>query len=365
MGKESVEKGSGMRGRLLASSFGLLLGLFLIRSAKAELPQAFHGWDGKATQTISLPQLASATGDDAPAAKEYGFLGAERREYTKGKSSITVTLWRMQDATGSFGLYTYFGKPGMTDAKAGADHAGNGPDRYLLQRGPYLLQIEGQGFSPVEIDAVAAAVPPLTHGRENLVPTLPGFLPEQGRVPQSQKYFIGPAVYKRMVDRVPVSSIGFDIGAEAALAQYHIEGRDASLLLISYPTPQIAAKKLQDFQNLPALSQKDNGKTLFVERKSSLIAFVMDAPSLAATEKLLSSITYAADVTWDEYVPTRKDNVGVMMISIFQLAGFLLMFSFVAGLAFGGVRVLAKRFIPIPIFDRPSQLEIIRLNLRD
>jgi Family of unknown function (DUF6599) len=346
--------------RTLLRSF---LFIFLASQMRAELPKAFRGWEGKTTQTISLPQLASAAGDDAPVVREYGFLGAERREYAKGSSSITVTLWRMQDATASLGLYTYFDKPGMSDVKAGPDLAAGGPDRYLLQRGPYLLQVEGQGLSPEETAELARAVPPPTHGRENLVPTLPSFLPEKGRVPQSQKYILGPIVYSRLINRIPVSAIGFDLGAEAALAQYRIEGRDVQLLLVSYPTPQIAAKKLQDFQNLPALAQNDNGKTLFVERKSSLIAFIMDAPSLAATEKLLASITYGTDVTWNEYVPPRSENVGVMMISIFDLAGLLLLFFFVAGLAFGGVRVLAKRFIPIPIFDRPSQMEIIRLNL--
>jgi hypothetical protein len=270
----------------------------------------------------------------------------------------------MQDATGSFGLYTYYGKPGMSEKKTGPFSA-TGPDRYLLQRGPYLLQIDGQGLSADEAAEIAEAMPPLSKGRENLIPPLPGFLPDKDRVPQSQKYFIGPQVYKRVVNRIPVSAIGFDLGAEAALAQYRINGRDMQLLLVSYPTPQFAAKKLQDFQSLPTLTQPNNGKTLFIERKSSLVAFVMDAPDLAATEQLLGSITYAADVTWNEYVPTRKDNVGVMMMSIFSLAGFLLLFSFVAGLAFGGVRVLAKRFIPIPIFDRPSQLEIIKLDLRD
>ena len=138
MGRGSMERGSCMRRTRFGICLGILLSFCLAGPARAELPQGLRGWEGKPTVAISLPQLASTAGDDAPVAKEYGFLGAERKEYTKGNSIITVTLWRLQDATGSFGLYTYFGKPGMNDAKAGLDLAGAGPDRYLLQRGPYL-----------------------------------------------------------------------------------------------------------------------------------------------------------------------------------------------------------------------------------
>ena len=337
--------------------------LGIAAASNAALPKSFHGWEGGPTQTISLPQLATAAAGDAAAIREYGFLGAERREYAKGNSTLTITLWRMQDATGSFGLYTYYGKPGMTAEIKSDGPMATGPDLLLFQRGPHLLMVEGAGLTSDAVTELVAAIPAPPPGRESLLPSLPGFLPDKGMVPVSQKYLIGPVAFARLLDRIPVAAIGFDLGAEAVLAEYRIDGRDVRLLLVSYPTPQFAAKKLRDFQNLPALSQSDSDKTLFIERKGSLVAFVMDAPNLTATEKLLAQVNYEAEVTWNEYVEPRKENVGVVMMSIFSLAGFLLVFSFVAGLAFGGVRVLVKKFVPIPIFDRPSQVEIIQLNL--
>jgi hypothetical protein len=53
------------------------------------------------------------------------------------------------------------------------------------------------------------------------------------------------------------------------------------------------------------------------------------------------------------------------MLAAFALTGFLLLVTLVAGISFGGVRYLAKKFLPWAVFDRPSQMEIIRLNLSD
>ncbi|MBI3934397.1 MAG: hypothetical protein HY316_06865 [Acidobacteria bacterium] len=344
--------------------FGIMLGLSAAVTAAAQLPQSFGNWESRSVQTISIPQLTAAAGNNAAVIREYGFLGGERREYFRQDSKLTVTLWRMEDATGSYGLFTFFGEPGMTGEQMGDDPAAFGPGVFLLQRGPYLLEARGEVLSPAESEELGASVPVL-EGREILFPPLPGFLPEEGLVRQSQRYLIGPLAFLRAVDRIPASSIRFEMGAEAVLARYRIEGRVAQLLLVSYPTPQLASKMLREFQSLPSLLNNDTGRTLFIERKGSLVAFVMDAPDLAATEKLLNRISYEADIMWNEYVPPASENAGSLMIAVFSLAGFVLLIAFFSGLAFGGVRLLVKRFVPDAIFDRPANMEIIRLNLTD
>jgi len=39
--------------------------------------------------------------------------------------------------------------------------------------------------------------------------------------------------------------------------------------------------------------------------------------------------------------------------------------SIVAGVAFGGIRILMKRWYPDKIFDRPEQMEFISLHLTE
>ena len=353
-----------MRRWLLTTACGLAAGLMSAAAAFAELPASFRGWQSSAAETISMPQLSSAAGQNAAVLREYGFLGGERRVYQRGSDRLTVTVWRMQDATGSFGLFTFLTEPGMQSEEGGHDVLAFGNGAALLQRGPYLLEARGEALTREDASALSSLVASIRPD-ENLLPPVLSYLPGEAFVPQSQRLIIGPAAFGRVMDRVPGAAVGFQSGAEAALADYRSPGDAAAtrLLLISYPTPQLAAKMLESFQSLPALARSEPGRTVFVERKSSLIAFVFDAPSLAAAEALLDRVNYEANLTWNEYVPPRRENVGRMMMALFSLAGIVLLGAFVAGLALGGFRVLAKKFIPIPIFDRPAQTEFIRLDL--
>ena len=56
-----------------------------------------------------------------------------------------------------------------------------------------------------------------------------------------------------------------------------------------------------------------------------------------------AQVRYQAEVTLDEYVPTRRDNIGDLVINAFILIGILLAFSIVSGLAFGGLRAFRRR----------------------
>jgi Family of unknown function (DUF6599) len=344
--------------------FGIFLTLGVVLPARAQLPDSFHGWKSQSVQTISLAELNSVAGTNAAVIREYGFLGAERRGYSRPDGTLSATLWLMQDATGGYGLFTFLGEAEMTSTRHGDDSEAFSADVFLFQRGPYVLEVHGEKISHPEAEALAATIP-ANNGRESLLPPLPGYLPRQGLVPQSEKYMIGPLAFSRVFDRIPATSIRFDMGAEAALAQYQLEQGTVRLLLLSYPTPQLASKILQELETLPGFTESGQGKNMFIERKGSLVAFVMDAPSLAATQALLSRVGYQASITWNEYVPPPGENTGSMMLAVFSLAGFILLIALFSGLAFGAVRLVAKRFISKPIFDRPTSQEIIRLNLGD
>ncbi len=54
---------------------------------------------------------------------------------------------------------------------------------------------------------------------------------------------------------------------------------------------------------------------------------------------------YQATITWSEYVPSRRDNIGDLILNIFTLTGVLLLFCAAAGLAFGGFKVFARRYL--------------------
>ena len=80
----------------------------------------------------------------------------------------------------------------------------------------------------------------------------------------------------------------------------------------------------------------------------------------------MSSIAYEADVTWNEntYV-SKKDNLANFLFNAIVLCGVVIGLALVAGIAFGGLRVVVKRFFPGSVFDRQEAMEIISLHLDD
>jgi hypothetical protein len=106
------------------------------------------------------------------------------------------------------------------------------------------------------------------------------------------------------------------------------------MVIFNYPTPQIAMQRIPDFEKLPGAVAKRSGP---------LVALVLAPPDPDYAEKLLSQVRYQAVVTLDEYVPSRRDNIGDLVINAFVLIGILLAFAVISGFALGGYRALRRR----------------------
>jgi hypothetical protein len=77
-------------------------------------------------------------------------------------------------------------------------------------------------------------------------------------------------------------------------------------------------------------------------------------------------VNYEARVTWNQ----ESDNAQVrdlykLILNIVVLSGILAGLAVVAGVAFGGIRILMKRWYPDRVFDRPEQMEFISLRLTE
>ncbi len=73
-------------------------------------------------------------------------------------------------------------------------------------------------------------------------------------------------------------------------------------------------------------------------------------------------MNYEAEVTWNEATSlSKRDNIGNLIVAVFALIGIILLISLIFGVFFGGIRIVAKRFFPNKVFDRPEEMEIIQL----
>jgi len=141
-------------------------------------------------------------------------------------------------------------------------------------------------------------------------------------------------------------------------------------MLIYYPTPQIAAEHLrridaahQASSDQPAVASQSP----FFDKRTGPIVVIASGPlSPSEGKSLLASVNYDADVTWNENTSfDKRDNLANLLFNVIILCGIILGLMLVAGVAFGGVRLLVKRFFPDRVFDRPEEMEFISLHLSD
>jgi len=329
------------------------------------LPDAFAGWQKTAAHPSANPTDAEKVIPEL--LKEYGFEAFEDATYSKGDRKLEVKAIRFRDATGAYGAFTYYKTPEMQTEKIG-DQASSANERVLFYRGNVLVQAVLDRVTPMsaaELRELAADIP-LPGGNARNLPSLPLYLPKAGYVPNTAKYVVGPAALTNLNSPVSASEISFDRGAELAQGQYNSGQGTATLTLISYPTPQIAGERLRAIDAAHPQPQEGSTSPLFLTKRSGpLVAIVTGAISPREAKSLLASVNYDAEVTWNERTGlSPRDNAGSLLVGVVLLTFIILALALVAGIAFGGIRILLKRLFPDRVFDRSRDVEIIELKLR-
>src|SRR3984885_7712967 len=349
--------------------------LFLFASTPAPaqglLPDSFAGvsCNRRASFNPAQPaqiasQTASSAGNDVLA--EYGFVAGEQCEYTRGSEKLGVQVYRMKDPSGAFGLYSYIRTADLPNATLN-EHSALGPSRALALDGNLLLDIRGTELPKREKDLKALVADVKLHAEEGQLPSLPNELPSKGMVKRSDHYLLGPATLYQFVPVASNDWLGFSQGAEAVSARYRIEGHDVTLLLVDFPTPQTAAKKLAEVQKVYHVNGSNpdpNAPPLFAKRSMTLLAIVYGARSQAEADALLKQVESGAEITWNE--PTfqfKEPPISAMIGGTIIGTGVICLFAVIFGIVFGGVRIVVKRFFPDKVFDRSSHLQVLQMGL--
>src|ERR1700690_4264738 len=342
-------------------------------SAQGILPNSFAGWTGTTGAGLNPPVIyngdkpGSMTAEQrAAAGKEYGFLAGEEGTYSLGKDTLQVTLYRMRDPSGAYGLYSYLRSPDM--ARPGPnEHSAMSGQEALVLIGNLVLDIHGSDLTK-DADGLNALVSAVAaKAQQGPLPTLTEHLPTKGFIERSDKYILGPVTLNQFF---PVSQndwLGFSTGAEAEVARYHVDGRELNLLIADFPTPQTAQKKLGELQqdyHVNAANPDQNGSPVFAKRSITLLVIVFGARTQAEADKLLNQVQSGAEVTWNE--PTfqfKEPPITTMIVGAIIGTGIICCFALISGIAFGGFRIVVKRLWPDKVFDRSSTMQVLQLGL--
>ena len=342
--------------------------------APALLPQEFGGWQMQGTPQISKDP-AQADPTNAAVLKEYRFSDLAIATYTRDDGrTLKLRAARFADASGAFGAYTFYLQPEMTKEKIDDQGASLGL-RMLFYRGNVLVDAQfskESAMSGAQLRELAGLLPRPSGNSANL-PTFIEFMPHRDYIANTQKYVMGPAALAAQAPPVSADLVDFGASSEVSLGRYKTSSGEATLMLISYPTPQMAAEHLRRIDAAHQMGQPQSGVSsvessgsFFDKRTGPIVAIATGPVSDSDAKSLLGRVNWEASVTWNQ--PTdnaQARDLYMLILNIVVLCGILAGLAVVAGVAFGGIRILMKRWYPDKIFDRPEQMEFISLHLTE
>jgi hypothetical protein len=327
------------------------------------LPAHFGNWSGKPNQQWVETE---APLNYLKLWKESGRTTGEYCEYSSGHAKIDVSLEKYRDPSSAYEIYTALIHPEMHPSLLDRTSAVDG-DRLFVLVGASILEVRPTPAIPT-VDLVGLVNAVSAHSDQTPLPPIRAFLPK-GFIDGTQKYALGPAGFqnglatlKRQQFAGLTSEAGFASGAEAMLAEYRKGNDSAVVLLIEYPTPQLAEQHLRHLEQTLSPAAKQAGTT--IERNASLLTLVLEPSSKTFGDALRGAVNYGTSVTWNQPTHTITDPPWLVILSrIFLATGLFMVVAVVLGVAFGGVRVMAKIFFPGKFFDRPEQMDVLQLGL--
>lgn len=349
----------------------LLLGSLAVAQGKTDparaaiLPDAFAGWTKSAgAQTGTDASKVDAA--QSPVLQEYGFRDFEQATYTQNDRRMTVRAARFADASGAYGAFTFYREPKMQVEKIGT-MAASANERVVFFRDNIVVQAtldRVTAMTASELRELAANLPSV-NGPAAQLPTLPQYLPREQLVPNSAKYLLGEKALSAsgLTFSLQPQVVEFGASPELMSAKVSIDQQQADLLLVSYPTPQIAIERLKAFEG--ANPQHQN-VTYAVKRTGPIVAVVSGPISERDARNILGRINYEAEVTWNENTGlSKRDNIGNLVIAAVTLAGIIFMISVGTGAILGFWRGWARKLLPGRFAEKSDDADFIRLNIKD
>ena len=359
--------------------------LALPSTPKALLPDEFAGWKAQGAPK-KITDAALADPDNAAALREYEFTDATLAGYKRSGETLSLRALRFHDASGAFGAYSFYRQNGWPREEIGAGATSN-HNRVLFWVGSTLVDANFSRIGPMsgaELRELAGLLP-APEGGKALAPPILADLPKAELDGQTTHYALGPASYAGAGGVLPAELVGFDRGAEAVTANYSLRSGTATLTIIDYPTPQMAAAqetRIREYIQAGKQAGKPGGGgqappgwtkpladsdlvSLEVRRSGPLLAVVAGDAIPEESHKLLAMVHYETDLLSiqqpgeSEVAKTGKLLLGITLLVLIGCSSAILLAFFL-----GGFRALYRmaRGKPVSsVFD----IEFIRLNLRD
>ena len=324
---------------------------------KQILPNEFRTW---------ARASCSANSGDFGFWKEAGLRNVNDCEYSADGKTVEIRLAQYNDPSSAFEVFTGLLRTGMMPTNLGQVAAFD-KEAVLIQVGTLVLRSTAN-ISKDDLGALVQTVE--AQSEKTPLPPIRSYLPTPGRVVGTERYALGPEALQVALHGLGetdterlVEGAGFANGGESMVARYSVPNNGSGvLLLLEYPTPQLAEQHIHHLTEVLPASAKQADPSIV--RKGSLLSIVLSASSPEFASHLREEINYETQVTWNEPRQTLTDPpITSIMVKIFIGTGIFMVAAVVLGIAFGGLRIVTKRLFPGKVFDRPEQIEVLQLGL--
>jgi hypothetical protein len=324
-----------------------------------------------------VTDAAQADAANTEALKEYDFSDGMVANYKRSGETLSLRALRFRDASGAYGAYSFYRQTGWPKEEIGAGATSN-HKRVLFWVGNTVVDASFSRIGPMsgaELRELAGRIP-VPDGTRAIAPPILSNLPKESMDGQSTHYALGPAGYAGSGGVLPPELVGFDRGAEAVTATYSLRSGPATLTIIDYPTPQMAAAQetrirayikagSQAQPAWPKPLQDSDQASLEVRRSGPIVALMSGDATPDESHKLLATVHYESDITSipqpmeSEVAKTSKLLLGIAALVIVGASAAILL-----GFFLGGGRALYRIARGKPISSVYDE-EFIHLDLRD
>jgi hypothetical protein len=305
-------------------------------------PEVWHG--SKKVSSAPLEPM------DAMLWAEYGGEAAERAVYNGPAGRFAATAWRLEDATGALAWYQA-ARPANCTPVRGSLTSCVPPSGLMLARQNYVFLFEGWRPLPAELEELARLAPGMRSGGG--LPHLPGYLPDQGLVRNSERYLLGVHSLEKFLPWVPAAIVGFEEGAEAQASKLQLGAAVTDYAIFYYHTPQLARVKEAEFRKQPGW---------LVKRSYVLVAVFPPGVPESLAKPVLDALEWKAEIVRNEATaPPPMPDVFGLLIGIFKLTGVLLLVCIGGGAVFAVFAALARRR-RIRLYGNDDPYTVIRID---
>jgi hypothetical protein len=341
---------------------------------KPLLPDAFAGWVA-AEPLKNVIDPAQADSASVAALREYGFTHAVLANYKRDGEMLTVRALSFPDTSGSYGAYTFYRQNGWPKEEIGTGATSN-KNRVLFWEGTTVVDATFSNIGPMSAAELRelAKLLPVPLGNKAIAPPILGNLPQASLDKQTTHYALGPEGYTGAGGMLPPDLVGFDRGAEAVTANYSLPSNSATLTIIDYPTPQMAAAqetKIRDYIKAGAHAQPAFPKPLVdsdqasleVRRSGPLVILVSGDAIPDESHKLLESVHFQEElVSIPQPTDSEVNKTGKLLFGIAELVIVGSAAAILLGLFLGGGRAMYRIARGKPA-SSVYETEFISLNL--